>query len=343
MRGVFLVTVMVAIVLTGIASLERRIYRDTKVHNRASIPSSDLYLSKMGKEGLSGYSYTLDGIDGPMKTPANTLGKSLKIGHFKYSTQALVGSFRAPGSEEMAGLGLSQTEICIEFLSHSTKCFPRKGQHPIPVTADFDKDGIDEISIYYFDSGKWIFYEIENDGMIKFVKEYDLSPHGYPIYLKGLHEDRLGVWLESEVPYFESFIITAQGINEERFQFGLSGDIPFAFDLNCDGEETLAVYRRSNTAWYFRERNGDVSNSIWGTNNAFPFAGYFDEDSCMDLAIFDRTVAYPFSILSSKFTEESLTIFPNGNAIFSKVRWDGRDKTPPQMTKYMLYKKAKYY
>ena len=340
MRALFLITVIVTIVITGIVNLDSRIYRDSIVYGGAPKPASRLYLSKIRKDGFWGYSYTLDGIDGPMKTSANTLGKSSKIGYFKDSTQALVGSFRVLGSEEMAGLGFRDTEICIEFSSHSPKCFPRKGQYPIPVTVDFDKDGLDEISIYYFDSGKWLFYNIENDEGIKFVKEYDLSPHGYPIYLKGLHEDRVGVWQESEVPYFNSLIITAKGIQEERFQFGISGDIPFAFDINCDGEENLGVYRRSNTTWYFRERNGNVSTKVWGTKKAFPFVGYFDEDSCMDLAIFDRSVEYPFSILSSRFTEESLAIFPNGNSIFSKIRWNGRDKTPPQLAKYMLYKRA---
>lgn len=343
MRGLFFTAVIVIIIFAGIYNLDSRIYRDSIGYSPAGKPSSYLYLSKIENDGLWGYSYTLDGIDGPMKTSANTLGKFSRIGYFKDSKLALIGNFRVVGSEEMAGLQLNDTEICIEFLSNPINCFPRRGQNPIPVTVDFDKDGLDEISIYYFDSGKWLFYEIENNGVIHFLKEYDFSPHGYPVYLKGLNEDRIGVWQESETPYFEPLILTSEGTKEERFQFGLSGDIPLAFDFNCDGEEDLTVYRRSNATWYFRDRNGNVSTKIWGTKNAFPFVGYFDEDRCMDLAIFDRSVEYPFSILSSKFSEESLFVFPNGNSIFSKVRWAGRDKTPPQMVKYMLYKKAKMY
>ena len=73
------------------------------------------------------------------------------------------------------------------------------------------------------------------------------------------------------------------------FFYGIAGDIPFSGDWNCDGVETLGLYRRSNGFVYLRNSNtqgpADIS-FFYGIPGDLPVAGDFNRDGCDTVSIY---------------------------------------------------------
>jgi len=73
------------------------------------------------------------------------------------------------------------------------------------------------------------------------------------------------------------------------FYFGNPGDVAFSGDWDCDGVETLGLYRRSDGYVYLRNSNtqgvADIS-FFFGNPGDFPIAGDFDGDGCDTVSIY---------------------------------------------------------
>jgi hypothetical protein len=79
------------------------------------------------------------------------------------------------------------------------------------------------------------------------------------------------------------------GADTSSFYYGVPGDVPFSGDWDCDGVETLGLYRRSNGYAYLRNSNsqGVADNSFFfGVAGDFPVAGDFDGDGCDTVSIY---------------------------------------------------------
>ena len=82
-------------------------------------------------------------------------------------------------------------------------------------------------------------------------------------------------------------IASPHGTNS--FFYGNPGDVPFSGDWNCDGVETLGLYRRSDGFVYLRNSNTQGVADItffFGNPGDLPIAGDFNNDGCDTVAIY---------------------------------------------------------
>jgi hypothetical protein len=80
---------------------------------------------------------------------------------------------------------------------------------------------------------------------------------------------------------------TGQVVNS--FYFGNPGDVPFSGDWDCDGVETLGLYRRSDGYVYLRNSNTQGVADItffFGNPGDLPMAGDFNNDGCDTVSIY---------------------------------------------------------
>jgi hypothetical protein len=73
------------------------------------------------------------------------------------------------------------------------------------------------------------------------------------------------------------------------FFYGNPGDVPFSGDWNCDGVETLGLYRRSDGFVYLRNSNTEGVADItffFGNPGDLPIAGDFNNDGCDTVSIY---------------------------------------------------------
>ena len=79
------------------------------------------------------------------------------------------------------------------------------------------------------------------------------------------------------------------GEEESSFFFGNPGDVPFSGDWNCDGVDTVGLYRRSDGYVYLRNSNTQGVADItffFGNPGDLPVAGDFDGDGCDTVSIY---------------------------------------------------------
>jgi hypothetical protein len=81
----------------------------------------------------------------------------------------------------------------------------------------------------------------------------------------------------------------APGAGISRFYYGHPGDYPFSGDWDCDGEDTLGLYRRSDGYVYLRNSNTEGIADVtffFGNPGDLPLAGDFDNDGCDSVSIY---------------------------------------------------------
>jgi hypothetical protein len=81
----------------------------------------------------------------------------------------------------------------------------------------------------------------------------------------------------------------AAGTDVDRFFFGNPGDVAFSGDWDCDGEDSLGLYRRSDGYVYLRNSNTEGVADItffFGNPADLPLAGDFDDDGCDSVSIY---------------------------------------------------------
>jgi hypothetical protein len=82
---------------------------------------------------------------------------------------------------------------------------------------------------------------------------------------------------------------TVSGVDETAFYFGNPGDISFSGDWDCDGVETLGLYRQSDGYVYLRNSNTGGTADItffFGDPGDVPIAGDFDGDGCDTVSVY---------------------------------------------------------
>jgi hypothetical protein len=90
---------------------------------------------------------------------------------------------------------------------------------------------------------------------------------------------------------FRIFTYATSGLSlvEKTFYYGNPGDVAFSGDWNCDGTETLGLYRRSDGYVYLRNSNtqgiADIS-FFFGNPGDLPVAGDFNGNGCDTVSIY---------------------------------------------------------
>ncbi|HSJ82606.1 MAG TPA: hypothetical protein VLA91_02170 [Acidimicrobiia bacterium] len=109
----------------------------------------------------------------------------------------------------------------------------------------------------------------------------DYQPAWQPLnpYPVGL-VDRTGLW---------HFRATDGAISTLWYGNGISSDIPFMGDWDCDGEDTVGVYRPSDGYVYLRNSNTDGIGDVrffLGNPGDEPLPGDFDGDGCDTVSVY---------------------------------------------------------
>ncbi len=118
------------------------------------------------------------------------------------------------------------------------------GKGAIPVTGDWNGDGVTNIGIFY--DGRWIL-DVDGDGRLTaadLVIESFGQPGDWPVVGDwngdGIHD--LGVWRQG-IFYLDSDGDRRLTAHDKALALGEPGDIPVAGDFNGDGRTDVGVYR----------------------------------------------------------------------------------------------------
>ncbi len=88
---------------------------------------------------------------------------------------------------------------------------------------------------------------------------------------------------------FHIWTYATSAVDQRSFYFGNPGDVAFSGDWNCDGVETLGLYRRSDGYVYLRNSNtqgvADIS-FYFGIPGDYPIAGDFNGNGCDTVSIY---------------------------------------------------------
>ena len=118
------------------------------------------------------------------------------------------------------------------------------------------------------------------------LRAAELAP-GDPVCPDGLDCDTVA--FQDFAGRFHLFEDVAMNSPKDVFYYGVPGDVPFSGDWNCDGVETLGLYRRSDGYVYLRNSNtqgvADIS-FYFGIPGDYPVAGDFDGNGCDSVSIY---------------------------------------------------------
>lgn len=117
--------------------------------------------------------------------------------------------------------------------------------------------------------------------------------------------------------------------DQPSFYYGVPGDVPLLGDWDCDGFDTVGMFRPSNGFAYVRNSNdfGVADESFFlGIAGDVPLAGDWNDDGCDTLAVFRDGLILVRNSLTTGFADE---VFYYGLASDTPIvgDWDGNGTT----------------
>lgn len=193
------------------------------------------------------------------------------------------------------------------------------GASQVPITGDWNGDGIDTIGIYDTNTGVFQLRDSNSTGPATYVFTLG-NPGDSPLsgrWDATLNHDAAGVYRPSNGILFLRDTLTT-GFADYYMVLGNPGDTGLAGDWNNDGFDTVGIYRPTGTRFFLSNVNGagitfsDV-DFLFFVANATPFAGDWTGTGQSRLGWFtvDSLVAYRNSLTDGN-ADLSFTFGPGG-------------------------------
>ncbi len=193
----------------------------------------------------------------------------------------------------------------------------------VPVSGDFDGDGITDIAVYELATGKWFIryssgarsveFSFGDSSMIPVSGDFD-----------GDGKSDLAVFQEASGYWF---VFKSTDNTLAYMQFGATGYTPVYGDYDGDGITDLTLYHEASGYWFvFKSSDYTLAYMQFGAQGYRPVSGDFDGDGISDLAVFHEASGYWYVFKSSDYT---LGYMQFGAAGYTPVSgdYDGDGKT----------------
>jgi hypothetical protein len=155
------------------------------------------------------------------------------------------------------------------------------GTLQIPM-ADFDGDGMTDISIWRPSTGYWWVNRSNGSGYM--AAQFGGGQFGDIVAPGNYDGDR-----RVDYAVFRSgtwYVRNSSNGSLTALQFGLPDDTPVPADFDGDGRTDIAVFRSSTGIWYVhRSSDGAFDAKAFGTNGDVPVAADYDGDGMADAAV----------------------------------------------------------
>jgi hypothetical protein len=164
-------------------------------------------------------------------------------------------------------------------------------------TADFDGDGITDVSVFRSSSGTWYIIRSSDNSFysIQFGQNGDVPvPGDYDADGKtdaAVFRPSGSIW----------YILRSSDGAFIGLQHGTTGDIPVPADYNGDGTTNIAVFRPSNGYWYTSTNPATNYDSVqFGASGDIPSAADYDGDGRADVTVFRPSSGIWYSLQTSQ-------------------------------------------
>jgi myo-inositol-hexaphosphate 3-phosphohydrolase len=199
--------------------------------------------------------------------------------------------------------GYYHLRFSIETIPGGGEIFEVSGNTNIPsdisdavnTTADYDRDGKTDISVFRPTTGAW--YLLRSQAGLTGVGFGAAGDKIVPADYDGDGRTDVAVYRPSNGVWY---VLSSATGAVSYFVFGVAEDLPTPADYDGDGKADLSVFRPSTGTWYrLNSSNGAFISIQFGANGDKPVVGDFDGDSKADLAIFRPSTGVWYRVLSS--------------------------------------------